>query len=98
MRELLREKLNRLSEVVDDKGTDMAGCSVWIRDMDHEIRGYKKTLTSMPWKCGRGEEWRESTGQNIICSSDSSFHFFIIRFQRFFICYIITNEEVLEIF
>src|SRR6218665_3069768 len=46
-----------------DKDTDMECGAVWSRNMDNEERRYKKDLRLL--KCGLGEEWRKSAGQNI---------------------------------
>src|SRR6218665_4182161 len=45
-----------------DKDTDMECGDVWSRNMDNEEIRYKKTRLL---KCGLGEEWRKSVGQNI---------------------------------
>src|SRR6218665_2983815 len=49
-------------EDTDDKDTDMECGAVWIRNMDHEERGYKDLRLL---KYGLGEKWRKSAGQNI---------------------------------
>src|SRR6218665_837123 len=50
-------------EDTDDKDTDMECGAVWSRNMDNEERRHKEELRLL--KCGLGEEWRKSAGQNI---------------------------------